>query len=385
LLDGFHADVDNIPNTIPVRDKNKVIHSSMFSGYLSGTSHQTHKLATPIYISFNSEWLSTSPVQTDFSGNIEIPLDLLPHKIRHIEGDDKIFIHELYGSITSSQHGQQSNEDLHDTATHFTHGFISKEDKKILDGYADHKSRHHIGGEDELNISNLKGQITQHQHGYIEVIEQPQPSLHNLVDYYRNGFMSNKDKVLLDKVYEYKIINNEHLNDYQNHIYYPAKPFDKLLVDTSSRYGYIELPSNPSFGDTVSIMDIKGTFDVNNITIERNGSKIKGMENDIELETKDGHYKFIYLNDEIGWVYTSFVNIFEGENINIPEQITFTDIPVSENYNSNSFERLWIDTSEKRLTVYLPVNPSFGDVVKILDTKGTFKENTVRKRVIRVI
>jgi hypothetical protein len=39
----------------------------------------------------------------------------------------------------------------------------------------------------------------------------------------------------------------------------------------------VTLPASPSAGDIVAIKDYAGTWDTNNVTIGRNGSKIKWL------------------------------------------------------------------------------------------------------------
>jgi hypothetical protein len=51
---------------------------------------------------------------------------------------------------------------------------------------------------------------------------------------------------------------------------------DRYFVDTFAGAVTITLPASPQAGDQVRLIDLRGTFDTNNLTIARNGNLIMG-------------------------------------------------------------------------------------------------------------
>ena len=86
---------------------------------------------------------------------------------------------------------------------------------------------------------------------------------------------------------------------------YTAVAGDNLLIDTASTTVTITLPASPSKGDTVSIMDVSATggFASNNVTVNRNGSKIRGAESNLTLNNNNQSIKLRFTNADKGWQY----------------------------------------------------------------------------------
>jgi hypothetical protein len=86
---------------------------------------------------------------------------------------------------------------------------------------------------------------------------------------------------------------------------YTAVPGDNLLIDTASTTVTITLPATPTIGDTVSIMDVSATggFGSNNVTVDRNGSNIRGAASNLTLSTNNQSIKLRYTNATKGWQY----------------------------------------------------------------------------------
>ena len=86
---------------------------------------------------------------------------------------------------------------------------------------------------------------------------------------------------------------------------YTAVAGDNLLIDTASTGVTITLPASPSKGDTVSIMDVSATggFGSNNVTVNRNGSKIRGAESNLTLNNNNQSIKLRFTNADKGWQY----------------------------------------------------------------------------------
>jgi hypothetical protein len=77
------------------------------------------------------------------------------------------------------------------------------------------------------------------------------------------------------------------------------------LVDTSSSAITVTLPSSPSFGDEISVIDYKGNAATNNITLGRNSLNIQGAASDYTLDTDNESLRLLYSGSTQGWVITS--------------------------------------------------------------------------------
>lgn len=82
---------------------------------------------------------------------------------------------------------------------------------------------------------------------------------------------------------------------------YTAKTGDRIAADTSGGVFTITLPATPTAGDRVQIIDASATFDSNNLTVARNGSKINSASSNYTASTENGNYEFVYIDATIGW------------------------------------------------------------------------------------
>lgn len=78
---------------------------------------------------------------------------------------------------------------------------------------------------------------------------------------------------------------------------------DKLLVDTSSSSVAITLPSSPSIGDVVSIVDAEGNAATNNITI-LSTKPILGSNQPLVVDRDGAGLTLVYYNNTRGYVLT---------------------------------------------------------------------------------
>ena len=69
---------------------------------------------------------------------------------------------------------------------------------------------------------------------------------------------------------------------------------DLIAADTSGGSFTLTLPANPSNGDAVDIFDFAETFDSNNLTIARNGSKIESLTEDLVCNVEGAYFTLIY-------------------------------------------------------------------------------------------
>jgi hypothetical protein len=83
---------------------------------------------------------------------------------------------------------------------------------------------------------------------------------------------------------------------------YTAVNNDRIFADTSSAAFAITLPATPNVGDNVRIIDVRGTFGTNNLTVNRNGSIIMGLAENMTLDTNYEAKGFVYSGATAGWV-----------------------------------------------------------------------------------
>src|SRR5210317_2470489 len=80
-----------------------------------------------------------------------------------------------------------------------------------------------------------------------------------------------------------------------------ASAGEGYFIDTTSAAHTVTLPSSPTQGDEVHIVDYAGTFGTNNVTIGRNGSNIDGSASNATLETNRLNVRFVYIDATKGW------------------------------------------------------------------------------------
>jgi hypothetical protein len=73
------------------------------------------------------------------------------------------------------------------------------------------------------------------------------------------------------------------------------------FVNTTSGAVTVTLPASPSAGDIISIADYTNTFQTNNATVARNGSKIGGVCSNAILSTEGQSVTFVYVDGTEGW------------------------------------------------------------------------------------
>ena len=76
---------------------------------------------------------------------------------------------------------------------------------------------------------------------------------------------------------------------------------DRYLIDTTAAAQTITLPASPLTGDQVSIVDLAGTFDTNNVTLARNSLKIMGQTADMTLNVEHTGIQLVYTGSTYGW------------------------------------------------------------------------------------
>jgi len=75
---------------------------------------------------------------------------------------------------------------------------------------------------------------------------------------------------------------------------YTAAAGDRIAADTSSSAFTITLPAAPSEDDIVEIIDQEGSFATNNLTIDRNGSTIEGLTENLLADVSGANFYLQY-------------------------------------------------------------------------------------------
>ena len=83
---------------------------------------------------------------------------------------------------------------------------------------------------------------------------------------------------------------------------FTATSGEGYFCNTSGAAFTVNLPSSPSAGDIVSVADYSSTFQINNLTIGRNGSNIQGSAADIVLTNSGLAITFVYADSTKGWI-----------------------------------------------------------------------------------
>jgi hypothetical protein len=72
------------------------------------------------------------------------------------------------------------------------------------------------------------------------------------------------------------------------------------FINTSSAAITVTLPASPSAGSIVSLSDYTNTWQTNNVTVARNGSKIGGVSANATLSTEGQSVTFVYVDSTEG-------------------------------------------------------------------------------------
>ena len=84
---------------------------------------------------------------------------------------------------------------------------------------------------------------------------------------------------------------------------YTASAKERLIIDTSSASVTINMPSSPTFGNEIRIIDGMGTAATNNIIISSN-DKIQGSDSDLIVDVNEAGLGLVYYNATRGWILT---------------------------------------------------------------------------------
>jgi hypothetical protein len=83
---------------------------------------------------------------------------------------------------------------------------------------------------------------------------------------------------------------------------YTAVAGEGIFANTTSGAWTLTLPSSPTIGDEVSIVDYAGTFDTNNLTVGRNSENIQGVAADLTVATERAGFTLAFTDGTQGWL-----------------------------------------------------------------------------------
>lgn len=81
----------------------------------------------------------------------------------------------------------------------------------------------------------------------------------------------------------------------------------KIFADTSTAAFTLNLPATPVVNDRVTVADVAGTFNTNNLTLGANGNLIHGAGTDYILDINKAVVQLTYSGATYGWITTSKV------------------------------------------------------------------------------
>ena len=77
----------------------------------------------------------------------------------------------------------------------------------------------------------------------------------------------------------------------------------QIFANTSSNPITVTLPASPSTGDEVTIIDTRGSWASNNLTVGRNGKLINTGTSDLTLSNNGQSITLVYIDSTRGWAY----------------------------------------------------------------------------------
>ena len=84
---------------------------------------------------------------------------------------------------------------------------------------------------------------------------------------------------------------------------YAAVAGAQIFANTTANPIEIDLPSSPAVGDEVTVIDTRGTFASNNLTLDRNGQPINSGTSNLVLSTAGQAITIVYVDSTRGWAF----------------------------------------------------------------------------------
>lgn len=175
---------------------------------------------------------------------------------------------------------------------------------------------------------------------------------------------------------------------------YTAINGDRIIANSSGGSFTITLPAAPTVGYYVQITD-GGDWELNNVTIARNGSTIEGETNDFILDVSNITTEFIY--DGSTWQVTSTLGPVGFQGIQGVQGLQGNPgtgaqglqgvagspqewIVKLTNYTASDGDRIIANTSGGTFTITLPANPGIGYYVQVTDGADWLANNLLIDR-----
>jgi hypothetical protein len=79
----------------------------------------------------------------------------------------------------------------------------------------------------------------------------------------------------------------------------------KYILDTSTTAITITLPTSPTLGQEIGILDGTGNAATNTITVFGNGANIQGAAGNMTVSTARAAFTLVYYNSAQGWILTN--------------------------------------------------------------------------------
>jgi len=140
---------------------------------------------------------------------------------------------------------------------------------------------------------------------------------------------------------------------------YQASPGEIIACNTLGGPFTVTMPSNPTLGDTVEILDARSNFGVNPVTLDRNGEPINNSASNYDCNLSTKRYVATYMDTTFGWFASYF-----GEQ-------QYSTIKTSA-YTAVRGDKVLTDTSVTGFTVNAPATPAVGDFFEVYDVAGTW-------------
>ena len=84
---------------------------------------------------------------------------------------------------------------------------------------------------------------------------------------------------------------------------YTSTDGDQIFANTTSNPITVTLPASPSVGQEIVIIDARGTFGSNNLTVARNGSNINSAASNLTLSTNGQAVTLVFIDSTRGWSF----------------------------------------------------------------------------------
>jgi phage baseplate assembly protein gpV len=84
---------------------------------------------------------------------------------------------------------------------------------------------------------------------------------------------------------------------------YTASAGEQIFANTTANPITITLPATPATGDEITFIDARGTFNSNNLILNRNSQPINTGTSNLTLTTNGQAFTLVYVDSTRGWAY----------------------------------------------------------------------------------